>query len=105
MMITVSSRIIEKRVEDFLDNCFNSEDSFIDGDIQKRRFELLSKLVTDLFNCKNSALCVHNISNLIILILNIYSEKFPVDLYSNGRTNSIKKSNKNVKRILKENLI
>jgi len=104
-MITVNSRIIEKRVEDFLDNCFNSEDSFIDSDIQKRRFELLSKLVADLFNCKNSALCVHNISNLIILILNIYSEKFPVDLYSNGRTNSIKKSNKNVKRILKENLI
>jgi len=104
-MITVNSRIIEKRVEAFLDNCYNSEDNFTNSDVQKKMFGLLSKLVGELFNCKNSAVCVHNISNLIILILNIYSEKFPVDLYSNGRTNSIKKSNNNVKRILKENLI
>jgi hypothetical protein len=104
-MITVNSRIIEKRVEGFLDNCFNSEDNFTSSDVQKKKFDILSKLVAELFNCKNSAVCVHNISNLIVLILNIYRERFPVDMYSNGITETIKRSNNNVKRILKENLI
>jgi len=104
MMATVNSRTIEKLVEDFLDNSFNTEDYFNNSEIQKKRFVLLSKLVGDLFNCKNSAVCFHNISNLIVLILNIYNEKFPVDIYSNGRTDSIKKNNNNYKRIIKENL-
>ncbi|MHA1988487.1 MAG: hypothetical protein ACW98D_17795 [Promethearchaeota archaeon] len=100
----MNSRIIEKRVEDFLDNYFNSEDNFTNSDIQKKRFDLLSKLVSELFDCKNSTVCVHNISNLIVLILNIYRERFPVDIYTNGITETIEKSNNNVKRILKENL-
>ena len=104
-MIIVNSRKFEKRVEDFLDNCFNSEDNFTSSDVQKKKFDILSKLVAELFNCKNSAVCVHNISNLIVLILNIYRERFPVDMYSNGITETIKKSNNNFKRILKENLI
>jgi hypothetical protein len=105
MMITVNSRTIEKQVEDFLDNSFSNEDYFINSEIQKKRFNLLSRLVADLFNCKNSAVCIHNISNLIVLILNIYNEKFPVDIYSNGRTDSIKNNNGNIKRIIKENLV
>ncbi len=105
-MTTVNSRTIEKQVEDFLDNSFNTEDYFNNNsETQKKKFTLLSKLVADLFNCKNSAVCFHNISNLIVLILNIYNEKFPVDIYSNGRTDSIKKSNNNFKRIIKENLV
>ena len=101
-MTAVNSRNIEKQVEDFLDGSFNTEDYFVNSETQKERFTLLSKLVVDLFNCKNSAVCVHNISNLIILILNIYNEKFPVDLYSNG---GAKKSRNNFKRIIKENLV
>jgi hypothetical protein len=104
-MTTANSRNIEKRVEDFLDNAFNTEDYFINGEIQKKRFVLLSKLVTDLFHCKNSAACVQNVSSLIVLILNIYNEKFPVDIYSNGRANSIKNRNNTFKRILKDNLL
>ena len=94
-MITVNSGIIEKRVEDFLENYFNSEDNFTNSDVQKNRFDLLSKLVAELFNCKNSTVCVHNISNLIVLILNICRARFPVDMYSNGITESIKKGNNN----------
>ncbi len=105
MITTVNSRTIEKQVEDFLNNSFNTEDYFINSEIQKKRFVLLSKLVADLFYYKNSSVCFHNISNLIVLILNIYNEKFPVDRYSNGRTDSIKKSNNNFKRIIKENLL
>ena len=79
MIATVNSRNIEKQVEDFLNNSFNTEDYFINSEVQKKRFVLLSKLVADLFNYKNSSVCFHNISNLIVLILNIYNEKFPVD--------------------------
>jgi len=104
-MTTVNSKTIEERVEDFLDNSFNTEDCFNNTEVQKKRFALLSNLVADLFNCKNSATCVHNISNLIILILNIYNEKFPVDLYTNGKTDPLKKSGNDFKRIIKENLV
>ena len=104
-MNTVNSSSIEKQVEDFLTDSFNTEDYFINSETQKKRFILLSKLVADLFNCKNSAVCIHNVSNLIVLILNIYNEKFPVDMYSNGRTDSIQKGNNNFKRIIKENLV
>jgi len=45
---------IEKQVEDFLENSFGTDDHFFDSRIQKKRFVLLSKLVADLFNCKNS---------------------------------------------------
>lgn len=78
--MTFKSSSIEKQVEDFLENSFGTDDYFFDSEIQKKRFVLLSKLVADLFNCKNSTVCFHNISNLIILILNIYNEKFPVDI-------------------------
>ena len=83
--MTLNSRSIEKQVEDFLNSAFRSDDYFLNKEIQKKRFFLLSKLVADLFNCKNSAICFHNISNLIILILNIYNEKFPIDTYSNDK--------------------
>ena len=104
-MNTVNSSTIEKQVEDFLTDSFNTEDYFIHSETQKKRFILLSRLVADLFNCKNSAVCFHNISNLIVLILNIYNERFPVDMYSNGRIESIKKGSSSFKRIIKENLL
>ena len=102
--MTFKSSSIEKRVEDFLENSFGMDDYFFDSRIQKRRFVLLSKLVADLFNCKNSTICYHNISNLIILILNIYNEKFPVDVYSNGKRSRKNKPNSKLKHIIKENL-
>ncbi len=104
-MATMNSRTIEKQVEDFLDNSFNAEDHFVNNENQKKKFVLLSRLVADLFKCENSAVCFHNISNLIVLILNIYNEKFPVDIYSNGRTGSKKKSDNDFKRIIRENLV
>ena len=105
VMNTVNSSTIEKQVEDFLAGSFNTEEYFINSKTQKKRFILLSRLVADLFNCKNSAVCFHNISNLIVLILNIYNERFPVDMYSNGRIESIKKGSSSFKRIIKENLL
>ena len=103
--MTFKSSSIEKQVEDFLENSFGADDYLFDSGIQKKRFGLLSKLVADLFNCNNSTICFHNVSNLIILILNIYNEKFPVDIYSNDKMSRIKKPNSKLKYILKENLL
>jgi hypothetical protein len=102
--MSLNSRSIESQVEDFLDNTFTEEDYIFDSDVQKKRFKLLSRLVADLFNCKNSTFCFQNVSNLIILILNIYCEKFPVDLYSSHTKISRKKPPSELKQILKEHL-
>lgn len=104
-MMTFNSESIEKKVEDFLENSFCTKDYVFNDEMQKRRFSLLSKLVADLFNCKNSAICFHNISSLIVLILNIYNEKFPIDIYSNNKKSLIRKPNSKLKQIMKENLL
>jgi len=95
------SRLIEKKVENFLKYVFKPENSFNRKKLQKRKFFFLSKLVADLFNSKNSQICFNNISNLIILILNIYNEKFPVDDYSSKEDNSLKNFNSECKHFLK----
>jgi len=101
----LNSRIIEKKVEDFLQNVFKPENSFNKRYLQKRKFILLSKLVADLFERKDSRVCFKNISNLIILILNIYNEKFPVDIYSLEEENSAKKFNSQFKNIMKDEFL
>ncbi|MFX1278267.1 MAG: hypothetical protein ACFFA3_02550 [Promethearchaeota archaeon] len=103
--MSVRSNSIEKQVEEFLENSYCSEDTVFNEEIQKKRFSLLSRLVDDLFNCNNSIICFHNISNLIILILNIYNEKFPIDVYSNGKKSLVQKPDPELKRILKENFL
>ncbi|MFX1346787.1 MAG: hypothetical protein ACFFBC_14145 [Promethearchaeota archaeon] len=103
--MTFRSSSIEKQVEEFLENSFGVDGYFLDSRVQKKKFGLLSKLVADLFNCKNSRICFQNVSNLIILILSIYNEKFPVDIYSNDKMGRIIKSNSKLKQILKENLL
>ncbi len=97
----LDSQEIERQVEDLLMNIFKPEKASNKRTIQKKKFKLLSKLIADLFNCKNSRECFINISSLIILILNIYNEKFPVDIYSLNTDDSLK-TNSKYKNILKE---
>lgn len=101
----MNSLTIEKKVEDFLKNVFKSETIFNRKALQRKKFMLLSKLVADLFKSKNSQVCFNNISSLIILILNIYNEKFPVDIYSNLKENSLKRFSSKYKHILKEEFL
>lgn len=101
----LNSRIIERKVENFLQNVFKPETAFNKKLQQKKKFILLSKLVADLFEKKNSRLCFNNISNLIILILNIYNEKFPVDIYSLEEETSTKKFSSKIKHIMKEEFL
>ncbi|MFX1302066.1 MAG: hypothetical protein ACFFBV_09130 [Promethearchaeota archaeon] len=84
---------------------FKSNESLNKEYYQKKKFILLSKLVADLFNSKNSRVCFNNISSLIILILNIYNEQFPVDIYSSVKENSLKEHNSKYKQILKEEFL
>ena len=101
----MNSRLIEKKVGDFLKNVFKSQDSINNKQLQRKKFDLLSKLVADLFNHKNSRVCFNNISNLIILILNIYIDKFPIDIFSLEKENSQKMQNSKYKQILKEEFL
>jgi hypothetical protein len=78
----LNSRVIERKVEHFLQTIFRSDKVSNKKEIQRKKFLLLSKLVADLFENKNSQVCFNNISSLIILILNIYNDKFPIDVYS-----------------------
>jgi hypothetical protein len=78
----LDSQLIERKVEDFLADIFKPEQASNERLLQKKKFVLLSKLIADLFNCNNLPDCFRNVSNLIVLILNIYNEKFPVDIYS-----------------------
>ena len=101
----LNSRIIERKVEHFLQNVFKPETAFNKKQQQKKKFILLSKLVADLFERKNSRVCFNNISNLIILILNIYNEKFPVDIYSLEEETSTKKLSLKFKHLMKEEFL
>ena len=101
----LNSRSIEEQVENFLKNSFNHEDYVFDCEIQKQRFNLLSKLVADLFDCRNSIICYQNLSNLIILLLNIYNEKYPVDIYSTRKINSDEDCHLQLKNILKREFL
>ena len=88
----------KQRTEEFA----QTENPFNKKILQRKKFALLSKLVADLFDNKNSRVCFSNISNLIILILNIYNEKFPVDNYSLEEENSKNRINSEYKDILKQ---
>lgn len=101
----MNSKIIERKVENFLSKLFKSNDALNKEYYQKKKFILLSKLVADLFNSKNSRVCFNNISSLIILILNIYNEQFPVDIYSGIKETSLKEHNSKYKQILKEEFL
>ena len=81
----MNSQQIEDKVRELLDRILKLEEMGDKRIIQQEKFKLLSKLVADLFLNKNSLECFHNISNLIILILNIYNEKYPLDVYSDIR--------------------
>ena len=101
----LNSQIIERKIEVFLNTIFKSKKSTNRRIVQKQKFKVLSKLITDLFRRKNCRECFKNISSLIILILNIYNEKFPVDIYSFNTDDSLKISNSNYKDILKKEFL
>lgn len=51
-------------------------------EIQKHKFEVVSKLVADMFKYKDSKKCYNTISNLIVLSLTSIDDHMPVDIYN-----------------------
>jgi len=101
----VNSQLIEKKVEVLLEKILKPEGSQNKRRIQRIKFRLLSKLVADLFNNKDSRECFHNISNLIILILNLYKDTFPVDIFPNKEKEIEAKLTTKYKHILKQEFL
>ena len=101
----VDSQIIEKKVEDILNHILKQRTFFNKKKLQQGKFSLLSKLVAELFRCKNSRISFNNISSLIILILNICNEKFRLDNYSSVEENSLKPYTPEYKHILKDEFL
>ncbi|MFX0004083.1 MAG: hypothetical protein ACFE9C_16635 [Candidatus Hodarchaeota archaeon] len=101
----LNSRAIERKVEHFLQNVFKQETPSNKKQLQRKKFILLSKIIADLFDKKNSQVCFSSISNLIILVLNVYNEKFPLDIYSPEKKDLTQESNSKCKHILKEEFL
>ena len=101
----MNSQLIEKKVEDLLDKILKPEESQNKRRIQRIKFRLLSKLVVDLFDYKDSKECFHNISHLIILILNLYNKSFPIDNFQNRDDDIEVKSTSKHKHILKQEFL
>jgi len=101
----VNSQLLEKKVEDLLEKILKPEESQNKRRIQRIKFRLLSKLVADLFNNKDSKVCYHNISNLIILMLNLYKDTFPVDIFANKEKDIQVKATTKHKHILKQEFL
>ncbi|MEJ2250511.1 MAG: hypothetical protein P8Y70_15825 [Candidatus Lokiarchaeota archaeon] len=76
------------------------------NEVQKKKFQILSKLVSDLFKYRDSTKCIKTISNLIITTLISFEETHDVDCYSeNGSSfneldNNFKREGKHI--LLKE---
>ncbi|MFX1321638.1 MAG: hypothetical protein ACFFAQ_08340 [Promethearchaeota archaeon] len=101
----MNSQLLEKKVEGLLENILKPEESENKRRIQRIKFRLLSKLVADLFDNKDSRECFHNISNLIILMLNLYKDTFPVDIFLNKEKEREVKSTTKHKQILKQEFL
>ncbi|MFX1410051.1 MAG: hypothetical protein ACFFA6_06845 [Promethearchaeota archaeon] len=101
----MNSHLIEKKVEYLLEKILKPEESQNKRKIQRIKFRLISKLVADLFDYKDSKECFHNISNLIILVLSIYNDTFPVDNFSNNETDLKEKPTAKHKSILKQEFL
>jgi len=101
----VNSQLLERKVENLLETILKPEESQNKRRIQRTKFRLLSKLVADLFDNKDSKECFHNISNLIILMLNLYKDTFPVDNFPNKEKDREVKSTTKHKHILKQEFL
>ncbi|MFX1316309.1 MAG: hypothetical protein ACFE9T_10630 [Promethearchaeota archaeon] len=101
----MNSNLIEKKVEDLLEKILKPEESQTKRNIQRIKFRLISKLVADLFDHKNSKDCFHNISNLIILVLSIYNDTYPIDSFSDEKMDLEEKPTTKHENILKQEFL
>ena len=68
---------------------------------ERCKFEIITKLVNELFNHKNSKESYINISSLIVVFLNALEERYAIDQYSEFNENENTNKENNFKSILK----
>ncbi|MHA1439733.1 MAG: hypothetical protein ACTSPD_19470 [Promethearchaeota archaeon] len=72
------------------------------SEFQKKKFNLISNLVSDLFDFKNSREHFSELSNLIVTSLISLNENSVIDIYSEDEKNNSEKINSYHKKILKQ---
>jgi len=75
--------------------------------VQKNKFTFLSELLLKLCTSRNIRSNFKNITNLILLFLNIYKKNYPIDIYSvdTKEYQLREQENLKIKRILKQELL
>ena len=76
------------------------------GDIQKKKFSLLTELILNLCANKNYKGDFRNFSSLILLFLSCYKKNYPIDIFSKGKSGNseTEKARLEFKCILKREL-
>lgn len=76
-------------------------------EVQRNKFILLSDLLLKLCTSRNIKSSFKNLTSLILVLLNVYKENYPLDVYSTD-TKEIKlkkQENQQIKHILKQELL
>ncbi len=76
------------------------------GDIQKKKFSLLTELFLKLCSVKNNKGNFRNFSSLILLLLNLYKKNYPIDIFTKEKNRNLEteKEFSELNRLLKQEL-
>lgn len=90
--------------KELLEKIYNLTEQHENEQIQRKKFELLSFLLSELCKNQSSKKKITDLSSFIVLLLNIYKRRYPLDRYSTKDEKSIDKtkSNKTKHRILEK---
>ena len=74
-------------------------------ELQRRKFKMISKLVDDIYNSKNSRMRFNLISNQLVLLLSLSNEKNGLDIFFDDEEDYIKDASDVFGDILKSELL
>jgi len=89
---------------DFIEKDINHLNNQDKMNLQKEKFKLISQLIEDLYQNKNSKDNFNRISNQLILLLTLSHQKKPFDIYFEEETDHLKNASDIFGDILKSEL-
>ena len=107
MSLNLQEKPVKRYCQNFIqkklipEKLLGSEDK---GELQRRKFKLLSELINDLFKYKDSQRCYISISNLVIMCLISFDEDQPIDVFSEKKSCKSRNKNDELKKILTREL-
>ena len=72
--------------------------------VQKHKFKVLEKLVSDMFEYRTSPKCYNTISNLIVVSLSHFDERAPLDIYCHHKAEPLIHAHDNFCSILQDEI-